>query len=78
MMNLMMTLELELGQVLAQAQVLVQAQAQVLAIKKVKSLSKKDLANNISIKEGYLTRDSSFFLDEVIKFIKINKDQKSP
>ena len=40
------------------------------------SFTKKDIIKNIQIKEELSQRDSSFFLDEFLNFIKLNKNSK--
>ncbi len=40
------------------------------------TVTKRELAKNISIKEELSQKDSSFFLDTVINFIKINQKSK--
>ena len=40
------------------------------------TVTKRDLAKNISIKEELSQKDSSFFLDAVINFIKRNQKSK--
>ena len=40
------------------------------------TFTKKSLINNISKKEGLSKKDSSFFLEEVIKYLQHNKNSK--